>query len=265
LAFRLILVVMKQTLPELKLPTLRSTRDRLRDAALVLSSLQRAFLPKQPRAWQYGLEVNLRGLSTQSFMLDGQAVRATLDLVRCKVRLEERQWSLQTVDGPTLFREVQTWLQSKGVTAELEQPEFSSSTDFNLEQAAVYGQALWWLEEQFHDLKTELVEGVTSPILLYPHHFDLSLVWFPHDDERQLSVGFSTGDEVISEPYLYLTAYPEPDGFKVLKLPAAAQWQTDGFSGGVLPYAQLQASSQPGELLQQFTLEMFKAARPLLG
>jgi len=53
-------------LPDLKLDSWRPTRDYLREVALVLSSLQRAFLPEHPRQWQYGLEVNMRGLVTQA-------------------------------------------------------------------------------------------------------------------------------------------------------------------------------------------------------
>ena len=257
---------MGQTLPALHSQDLGPTRDRLRDAALVLSSLQRAFVPKHPRQWQYGLEVNMRGLGTQLFQIAGLDMRATLDIVRHKVRLGGDKWSLKYYDGPQLFSEVQVWLQSQGVETELERPKFSSgSGEFSPEEAALYGEALWWLEEQFRELKAGLREGVTSPILLYPHHFDLSLVWFPHDDERQLSLGWSTGDKTIAEPYLYLTVYPEPDSFKRIKLPEGAHWQTEGFSGGVLPYAALTASGSPAKLFQAFAADTFAAARPLLG
>jgi hypothetical protein len=256
---------MRQMLPALHDEELGPTRDRLRDAALVLSSLQRAFVPKHPRDWQYGLEVNMRGLSTQPFTVDGEEVRATLDLVRHKVRLGNERWSLKYTDGPELLAEIKVWLLAAGADVELEEPAFSDSSGFDPEQAAHYAEALWWLEEQFRELKVELTEGVTSPILLYPHHFDLSLVWFPHDDERQLAIGWSTGDEIIPEPYLYLNAYPEPDGFTKLSLPAAAHWQTKGFSGAVLPYAALAASKEPAALFKQVAVETFKQAHSLLG
>jgi hypothetical protein len=254
---------MGQVLPALNSKDLGPTRDRLQAAALVLSSLQRAFIPKHPRQWQYGLEVNMRGLSTQPCKLRGEELRGTLDIVKHKVRLGGDRWPLTAYDGAQLFSEVQVWLQSQGIETELEPPKFADSGEFNPEQATLYGEALWWLEEQFRELKGSIKTGVTSPILLYPHHFDLSLVWFPHDDERQLSVGWSTGDENIAESYLYLTASPEPDGFKSIKLPDEAHWQTEGFSGGVLPYAALAGSDSPDKLFKQFAEDTFKAARPL--
>ena len=257
---------MKEHLPTLAIKELGPTRDRLRDAALVLSSLQRGFLPEHPRQWQYGLEVHMRGLLTQEFNVQGEATRASIDLVRRKVRLGAAAWRLDEYDGPELFKNVRVWLESKDSAVQLEEPKFRRpAAPFDKEQAAAYAEALWWLDKQFRVLKAGIAEGVTSPILLYPHHFDLSLVWFPHDNERQLGIGWSGGDKTISEPYLYLTAYPEPAGFTKLELPPEAHWQSEDFSGAVLPYAALAASAQPAELFERFARGAFTAARPLLG
>lgn len=256
---------MRQTLPKLVSKNLVPTRDRIRDAALVLGSLQRAFLPKHPRDWQHGLEVTMRGLSTQAFMVAGKETRASLDLVTYKVRLDGNKWPLKHCDGPEILREVRAWVQAQDVEAELEETKFSNGGGFDPEQAKAYAEALWWLDARFRALKAELKEGVTSPILLYPHHFDLSLVWFPYDDERQLGLGFSTGDETITEPYLYLTAYPEPKGFTAIGLPGGAYWQSDGFSGAILPYSALRASDRPEELFGQFANRTFAEARELFG
>ena len=251
-------------MPKLVGQDLGPTRDYLREVALVLGSLQRAFLPKHPRDWQHGLEVTMRGLSTQAFMMGGKEARALLDLVRNKVRLGGDKWALKDSDGPELFQEVRLWLQANGVDVELEEPEFANGgRQFDAVEAGAYAGALWWMEAQFRKLKGDLKGGVVSPILLYPHHFDLSLTWFPHDDERQVAVGWSTGDETIVEPYVYLTAYPEPAGFKDIKLPGGAYWQSDGFRGAILPYAALAASADPKELFEQFAI--FAEARPLLG
>ncbi|HEY5442117.1 MAG TPA: DUF5996 family protein [Candidatus Saccharimonadales bacterium] len=257
---------MSQILPPLNIEKLAPTRDRLQDVALVLSSLQRAFLPKDPRQWQYGLEVTMRGISTQAFMLKGQETRAGIDLVRRKFRLASAAWRLDEYGGPELLNNVRVWLASQGVDNVLEEPKFKGiGQDFVSDQAKVYAEALWWLHKQFRIFKAELSEGVTSPILLYAHHFDLSLVWFPHDDERQLSLGWSTGDKTIPEPYLYFTAYPEPDGFSKLAVPKEAHWQTEGFSALILPYAALAASEEPEKLLRQFAAGSFAATQPLLG
>jgi len=244
---------MSRDLPQLDSKTLGPTRDRLRDAALVLGKLQQVFLPADPHEWQRGLEVNLRGPLTQAMNVKGREVYGSIDLVAHKVRLDGAKWELEEYDGPELYKNVRVWLQSQSIDSELAKPEFGDiGKEYDPEQATKYSGALWWLDKQFRIIKAGLETGLTSPILIYPHHFDLSLVWFPDDDEKQFSLGWSTGDETIAEPYLYITMYPEAEDFKQRKLPAEAYWQTDGFSGAVLPYDALVKSSEPEELFGRF-------------
>lgn len=249
-------------LPELYGENLRPTRDYLRDVALALGSFQRAFLEPHQRLWQYGLEVTMRGISTQAVPINDEEVRVSLDLVRRKVRLGDIAWSLHEYGGVEVYNNLKVWLETRRVRAELEQPEFSGSSQFNSEQATSYAEALWWLDKRLRVLEAEIKDGVTSPVLLYPHNFDLSLSWFPHDDDRQVSIGFSAGDESVYEPYLYLTAYPEPNNFKTLKLPKESIWQEKGFSGAVLPYATLAGSNNPDQTFVDFA-ELFKSAGKL--
>lgn len=251
-------------LPNLSLKDLGQTRNYLQDTAKVLGKLQQAFLPKSPRDWQYGLEVTMRGISTQEFKINGQPMRGVLDLVRHKLRLGDQQWRLREHPPADLFNEVQAWLAAQGSADKMTEPEFGAGmVEFDSAQAEKYAVALWWMEEQFRILRESLTDGVAAPILLYPHHFDLSLVWFPWDDERQISLGWSTGDETIPEPYIYLTAYPEPKGFKDQQLPSEAHWQSDGFNGAVLLHNDLAKSPNPEKLFQGFAGSTFSEARKL--
>jgi hypothetical protein len=252
--------------PQLIYEDLLPTRDYLQEVALVLGNLQRAFIPKDPRDWHYGLEVGLRGLLTQPMIIGGKEVRASLDLVPHKVRLGDSSWSLDTYAAPEIFNNIQIWLESHTANVTVTPPKFTAhARRFNSDQSTRYGNALWWMYTQLDTLKKSFKEGVTAPILLYPHHFDLALVWFPWDDERQLAIGFSTGDRIIAEPYVYLTAYPEPEGFTDLSLPGPAYWQADGFSGAILPYHELSSSTDPVKLFRDYAQATITAARALLG
>ncbi|MDB5164756.1 MAG: hypothetical protein JWL89_382 [Candidatus Saccharibacteria bacterium] len=256
---------MTKTLPPLIYENLLPTRDYMQDATKVLGSLQRAFLPANPHDWQHGLEVGMRGPLTQAFRIQNETIRGSLDLVRHKVRLGSTNWALHEYAGPELLNNVRVWLQSRGLQVVLEQPDFAPGAHhFDEEQAKNYAEALWWFEERFRELSEELKPGLVSPILLYPHHFDISLSWFPYDDERQLNLGFSTGDQTIPEPYVYLTAYPEPKGFMKVPLPSPAYWQSSGFTGAILRYSDLEATDQPEVLLGAF-LRTFQASAPLLA
>jgi hypothetical protein len=255
---------MKSELPKLIPKDMVPTRNYIQEVAHVLSALQRAGVKRDPHDWYYGLEVGPRGLTTQPLRVAGKEVRASLDLVRHKVRLERNAWSLSDYAAPEIFNNIKAWLQSQAAGVSISQPEFDGGVHhFDRHQADLYAEALWWMDGQFRWLKSSLREGLTSPILLYPHHFDLSLVWFPHGEDKQLAIGFSTGDQTIAEPYLYLTAYPEPTGFTKLDIPEGAYWETAGFSGAILPYARLSASPDPKALFRKYASCIMSAARPL--
>src|SRR4051812_25427063 len=100
-------------LPRLDSQKLHPTCDYLRDVALVLGSLQRAFIPPHPREWQHGLEINMRGLSTQEFTIAGRPVRASLDLVKHKVRLAGNIWLLEEYAAPEIMHNIRLWLESQ--------------------------------------------------------------------------------------------------------------------------------------------------------
>ena len=256
---------MTTQLPKLIHKDMVPTRNYIQEVAHVLGALQRSLVKRDPHDWYYGLEVGPRGLTTQQLTLVTKEVRASLDLVRHKVRLDGNAWPLSDYAAPEIFKNINLWLQNQRSDASISQPEFVGGVrHFDKHQADLYAEALWWMDGQFGALKSSLNEGLTSPVLLYPHHFDLSLVWFPRADEKQLAIGFSTGDQTIAEPYLYLTAYPEPPGFTKLPVPEGAYWQADGFSGAILPYATLSASSDPEALFESYASVM-TAARTLSG
>jgi hypothetical protein len=187
-------------------------------------------------------------------------VHASIDLVTYKVRLDGSKWLLSDYDGPELFNAVRAWLEAKQLPVSLELPEFAASPgQFDSIQADQYAEALWWFNHQLRQIKAGVSGGLTSPVLLYPHHFDLSLVWYPEANEHQYVLGFSIGDDIVPVPYVYLTAYPNADELKHRPLPAGAYWQSDGFKGAVLPYAALQVAKQPEKLMRDFS-SIFAAA-----
>ena len=251
---------MATSLPALSYKELQATRDYLQDVAKVLGKLQQVFLPPEAHDWHRGLEVNADSLVTQPFELHGQTTEVMLDMQHGYVQLADHRWELDETPARELFSQLQTWLAEQGLAA-MSEPEFVTSTvQFDRVVAANLAAALDWMSQQFAALKLP-PDGLVSPILLFPHHFDLSLVWFPKADERQVSLGFSTGDDDIPEPYLYVTIYPETAGFDQLSLPPAAHWQSEGFKGAVLTYAKLQANSQPEVKLANFVALLTEAGR----
>jgi|SRR5579884_1027819 len=228
------------------------SRSYLQAVALIIGGLQRAFIKKQPHDWQHGLEVALRGLVTQPFKINGQPTGALIDLVKLKLRLGGSQWPFSDYGPPELLNNVKTWLESNNQKVSLEVPPLDARPyRLNENQVKAYAQALWWCDEQFKLIKQSL-PGQTSPSLLYPHHFDLAFSWFPLEDARQLTVGFAAGDHTIVDPYIYLSVYPQPDGWLDHAIKEPAYWQTKDFIAAVLPYSSLATAAQPDQRLSSF-------------
>ena len=112
-----------------------------------------------------------------------------------------------------------------------------------------------------------------SPIQVWPHHFDLSMIWLPgpkvpgHDPadeehaDKQMNFGFAFGDESIPEPYFYVTAYPLPDTLPDAHLPDGTTWHSQGFNGAVLLYRDLAAMQDPATYLLDMWNGLMEAAR----
>lgn len=256
-------------LPILDYQAFLPTRNYVQNVAKILGKAQQVFLDPEPHEWHRGLEVIQGGLQTQSFDLRGVETNLTMNMVTGVVKARELTVQLTNDVSPESIRQsLTTWFETQGQGVAIPQPDYSTGpTGFDIRQAQSLNAAFWWIFEQLGAFKSTIQGGQTSPVLLFPHHFDLSLVWFPGttqgNEQRQLSFGFSSGDETITEPYVYITAYPEPEAFKDLALPADAFWQQQDFSGTVLPYARLQQDADPVQKLHIFMTAVLSHTRSL--
>jgi len=120
------------------------------------------------------------------------------------------------------------------------------------------------------------VREESSPIQLWPHHFDLSMLWLPGEKvadqdpdneeyaDRQMNFGFAFGDAGIPEPYFYVTAYPLSDEVANAVLPAGTEWQSGGFTGAVLTYARLREQPDPTTYLLGLWRTLYEAGKASL-
>ncbi len=96
--------------------------------------------------------------------------------------------------------------------------------------------------------------GFVTPVVVWPEHFDLSTLWFATDDASesapQMNFGFAPFDSEFNKPYLYVTAYPMPEGFEKLPLPMGARWHTKGWNGAIVPYDELARADDPEALIE---------------
>lgn len=251
--------------PALDPAAIGPTRDALHGYAQVIGHWAEAKRARRKHWWHISLRPSVRGLTT-GVIRDVVDFELELDFCGSTINVAHGggRASLPLSGQPE--REVSAFvreqLSAAGVDSIVKEeasndaghPGYSPEVAQNMHRANASVAAC--LEELRAGIREE-----TSPIQVWPHHFDLSMIWLPgsrvdgadpNDEEsvdKQMNFGFLFGDDFIAEPYFYVTAYPHPDGLEHVALPAGATWYLDGFKGVVLQYSDLVAHTDPGVYL----------------
>lgn len=259
-----------QLFPPLPLDEWRPTRDTIQAYAHLLGKIRRALTPPQKHWWHVSLRVTTTGLTTTPIPAGDKTFALLLDFVNHRLLATtsyggRREFPLrgQSVKQfkDELLRDLQAW----GIEPAIDAAPFDDDTPGAYDKTAVanFWQALTQIDVALKALRHGF-RGESSPVQLWPHHFDLAVVWFsgrlvpdqdPNDPDyadEQMNFGFSTGDAGMPEPYFYATAYPTPDGFTDHALPEGAHWHTEGWTGALLPYRLLTETADPHAKLFAF-------------
>ena len=236
-----------------------------------------ALTPKQKHWWHVSLRVEADGLTTTVIPYEEKGFELLLDFTTHRLVIKTDGGKTQHIplvnqSVATLGMKILVALGHEGIRPDIDNviPDDTVPRHYDSKAAEQYWQALSRIDSVLKRFKFHL-DSDTSPVQLWPHHFDLAMVWFtgrlvpgidPKDEEsadEQMNFGFSTGDEVIPDPYFYIIAYPLPENFAITALPADAYWHTRDWQGAVLPYEALVKVNYPEEKLFDF-LERIQAA-----
>jgi hypothetical protein len=154
-----------------------------------------------------------------------------------------------------------------GVKPPLERPSFIEGTRgrFDAEPLKRYWRAVTSVNRILKEIKKELPKE-SSPVQLRPDDFSLILNWFgkglPLASElstEQVEFGFSTGDENINEPYLYIYTFPESEILEEFTKPGTFIRTKGNLKMAVLPWSRAIHSKFPEKTITNF----FKSVKPL--
>jgi hypothetical protein len=136
------------------------------------------------------------------------------------------------------------------------------------DQAAGYARALYTIADTIARFRATL-PGETSPLIVWPHGFDLSFLWFAteraSEDAPHMAFGFSPYSAGLARPYFYTYAYPVPEGMLNLRLPPLTRWQTEGWTGTVTAYDDLTAMPDFAVTIVHIFRAMYLGVAPLLA
>ncbi len=255
--------------PALDPGELDATRLAVHAYARVAGAWAKAKRRKRKHWWHASLRPSLYGLTTgviygsTDFEIELDLASSRLHVRTCTSTISEPLQGQSSADAAaTINMALQAAGISGGPTPDLTFVSDDTYPDFSADLANRMHRVIGSVAAALEDFRAGIREE-NSPIQVWPHHFDVSMIWLPGgrvagqdpaDEEysdKQMNFGFAFGDEHIPEPYFYVTAYPLPDALPDVALPAGTTWHSDGFNAAVLLYKDLVAMADPHAYLQE--------------
>ena len=269
--------------PALDPAKLDVTRRAIHAYSRVAGSWAKATRKKRKHWWHASLRPSLYGLTTgliygaTDFEIELDLAASRICVRTCTSTFTERLTGQSSAGVAAAIRNA---LLAAGVDKELAPGDDMAHDDehagYSADQANLMHRAIGSVAAALEDFRAGIREE-KSPIQVWPHHFDLSMIWLPGhkvpdqdpaDEEyadKQMNFGFAFGDESIPEPYFYVTAYPLPDALPKVALPEGSTWKSDGFSGALLLYRDLVAMNDPAAYLQDLWSTLLAAGQTHLA
>jgi hypothetical protein len=269
---------MPQAWPALTDERLPQTRDALHAFARLLGAYASALAPGRKHWWHISLKPAAGGFRTGLLAGSGKLFELALTFEPPEIELiiagEKRQtWPLQGKSARSMRRQLDAALARHGIAVELEESRIGAARDaIDPGCASRLGQVYGQLTQCFARFRSILAVE-TSPIQLWPHHFDLAMLVLPGRkiprqdpaneelSDEQLNLGFVPGDEGISAPYFFITHYAQASRLAEVPLPDEARLHTKGWTGILLDYETFRNAPAPETLL----MGMWQAAWEVIG
>lgn len=257
------------------------TRQTLHLYSQALGVVPRLHGITHPKWWHISLKLRPDGLTTNNLPLpDGGVLALRLDLYQHQLIVETSDGASQSVSlqdrltGSQMGEWVITAVAQHGLTGDFARDKFESdeARDYDPAQAERFWRVLTNVARTFEKHRANL-EGIVSPVQVWPHGFDIAFDWFGSRVERaeehgevqefpaQLNLGFYPG----GDPYFYSNPWPfEADALLDKPLPHGAVWHTEVWQGSKLPYNNLANSPDAETKLLDYAQAVYDLAAPTL-
>jgi len=250
------------------------TRIGLHQAAQVVGAIRKVDAVPLPNYLHLALEVVPEGV-TSGELAPAVGGELVLDFAQRAILYtcpEDTVYSVP-VEGHTqvsLMDAVLAAMEKAGHPAQPDRSKITGQERLNIQPDAAreYNQALYSIYTAIARFRARLFGGM-SRMVIWPHGFDLSFLWFARGlDEGKdphMNFGFSPGSPGFPRPYIYSYAHPIPPGLFDITLPAPARWTQESWKGSVIDYDALAAEANPEAKLENILLKIHTAISPLMG
>ena len=282
--------------PELPLAPWRDTYATLHLWSQIVGKIRAARTPWLNHSWHVALYVTARGLSTSPIPDGTRNFEIAFDFIDHALKITTsdgavRQFALAGHSVASFYEMLMAALAERGIHVAInDMPnELPDATRFPLDHAhASYDPdavrrffgALVDADRVFKQFRTGFL-GKASPVHFFWGSFDLAVTRFsgrraprhpggipnlPDDvaceaySHEVSSAGFWPGSGAIDYPAFYSYAYPEPAGFRDVKVRPNAAFFSEALGEFVLPYDAVRTASDPDRTLLDFLQTTYEAA-----
>ena len=248
------------------------TRDALHLASKVVGAIRVAGIDPLPNELQYSVLPVPGGISTGPLRVGGEL---GLDFHSGRVTFREEGQErfalfLDGQDQTSLFEATLAELEKLDKTIEPSRKKIVSTEPLHFDPTTGEGYAaaldrIWNAMARFR----ARLSGCMTPIVLWPHHFDISFLWFAGSgsDEKKdphVNFGFAPFSDGMDRPYLYVYAWPMAEHKAPPELPEPARWHAEEWTGAVLDYDRIRDQDKPQQLIEKVLLRIYPSMRDLL-
>jgi len=282
--------------PELPTAAWRETYATLHLWTQIIGKIRLVRSPWLNHSWHVALYVTARGLTTSPIPDGVRTFQIDLDLIDHVLRVStsdgaQRQFALAGQSVASFYAAIMAALWETSIHIAIDEmpnelPEpirFSEDKKHaSYDPAAVrsFLQILVNVDRVFKQFRTGFL-GKASPVHFFWGSFDLTVTRFsgrraprhpggiPHlsDDvaceaysHEESSAGFWPGSGAIDYPAFYSYAYPEPAGFRAVKVRPDAAFFSEALGEFILPYDAVRTAAAPDQALLEFLQSTYEAA-----
>ncbi|MYD08997.1 MAG: hypothetical protein F4X02_03040 [Chloroflexi bacterium] len=224
-----------------------ATRDALHQIALIVGAVRVACVDPLPNDLHFSLDLTDSGFSTSTLccggVLEFDLTSRELRFSRCGAAVF--QLSAQGHTQISLARALVAIFQDSGysIAPSMKRITGSSALEIDVALSKDYLRALNRIYSALARFRARL-GGFMTPLVLWPHHFDMGFIWFPGggSDEHadpQISFGFAPFSDGLERPYIYAYAWSNATGYVQAPVSAPARTISAGYTGLYAAYDDL--------------------------
>lgn len=249
-----------------------TTRSTLHQVTQIIGAIRVASSPELENDLQYSVSYTGSGVSTTELNVGGELMFDFATFTLHYIHSDGKKFEIDAsgYTQKTLMDALIDKLKSFGIEFEPSMKHITHDTPLEIDKSLAedYVEVLAVFYTALARFRAKL-SGFMTPIVMWPHHFDMSFIWFAtnqtneHEDPH-LAIGFAPFSDGVERPYLYGYGWSKETGYVDVEVQPPAQAITDAYTGLYAEYDILNTDEKLNLTVEQILLAYHAKAKEAL-